>query len=132
MNYPVPLYPMKSIFILCLVAGAAQAATLVQSQTFTTSRTYSANGGTQSFPTAAVFSATINPFNPSLGTLQSFTLSWALTGTVSGTGGASGTGSASLTVGGSVSLNGSYFAAASAGASVPVTANQPFSGAVAM
>lgn len=123
---------MKSILILCLLAGAAQAATLVQSQTFTTSRSYSGNMGGDSFPTKAVFSATINPFDPSLGTLQSFTVSWVLTGSVSGMGGASGTGVATLSVGGSASLNGSYFASVSGGATVPVTANQPFSSAVSM
>ncbi len=82
---------LKAILLSALVCGAAQAATVVQTPSFTYSSTFS---GTGNVPTMPAINLTVDPFDSSLGTLESFTITWepatfTLTGVVIPAGGGS-------------------------------------------
>ncbi len=82
---------LKTILISALLCGAAQAATVVQSTTFTAAINL-AGSGSNSYTFGSGFSFQVNPFDSSLGTLESFTVEWAptnvtITGVVNPTGG---------------------------------------------
>lgn len=74
----------KTLLFAILCAGSASAATLLQTRSFTIDESYTAvTGPTQVFDDNYL-SGTVDPFNGSLGTLESFTLTWTLSGNYTG------------------------------------------------
>jgi hypothetical protein len=99
-------------FILVLTARTLFAETVVQPADFSASNEGNLyNGfGNQALVTNDFFTATFQPFNPSLGTLQSFTIQCEIGGLLSGTiGGDGDEGSANASLGGTLSLGGIAF-----------------------
>ncbi len=70
---------MKYLVFLPLLIGAAHAATtstIVQSKNMTFTASYSGTGN-NSVSMSDTFTMMVNPFDPTLGTLESFTIAWA-------------------------------------------------------
>ena len=92
-----------------LTSLSARAAVFVQSVPFS----LSASGTTTTSPlvNSGDLTGTVDPFNPSLGTLTSFQVVWHMTYTLDWTNDSSGTGtSSSMSGGGSFSINGTSYA----------------------
>ncbi len=114
---------LKTILISALVCGAAQAATVVQTKTYTFSASLNGSGSVP--PNASGIALTVDPFDASLGTLESFTISWApatvtFTGVVNPTG---GNGSLSGGLGGTLSIDGAGYGGRSNGSGASGGAN---------
>lgn len=76
---------IKNILILICLSGASlQAATVTFTQNFTINKDYSTTGSTTEVVNTNFFTASLNSFDPALGTLHSFTITWSLAGTFSG------------------------------------------------
>ncbi|MFH1499249.1 MAG: hypothetical protein ABII82_15650 [Verrucomicrobiota bacterium] len=104
---------MKSTTILLIAVALSataglRAQTVVQTVNFNETATYTDAAGTVEHVDSTFFTGTFNPFDASLGTLDSFVIQWTLANTGAGTLGVSG-GSLSLTVSGSLSLNGDIY-----------------------
>jgi hypothetical protein len=88
-------------------------ATVTQSHDFAASNAgslYNGDGSAVELVNSSFFSTNMQPFNPALGTLQSFTVKWEnISGTLSGTVGPVSAGSASGSFGGSFTLAGSPY-----------------------
>jgi hypothetical protein len=87
---------------------ALRAQTVVQTVNFNETATYTEASGTVEHVDSTFFTGTFNPFDASLGTLDSFVIEWTLANTGAGTLGSLG-GSLSLTVSGSLALDGDIY-----------------------
>jgi len=112
---------MKHLFLAFLSIGAASAATVVQTKTMTFTHTLSQ--GNTGAPVGSIFTMSLNPFDESLGTLESFTISWVPTANATGTVGSSSVGGVGAGFGGNLSLDGASFASSSGGGSKSDIAN---------
>ncbi len=100
---------MKSLLLVLLSAVAANAATSVQTETLSFTKTFSGTA-TESIPMLSTFTMAVDPFDPSLGTLDSFTISWAPFGSYSSTViSSSPGGNTNANLGGVVYLNNTAF-----------------------
>ena len=111
---------MSAPFAFEIAAGSGVTATVTQSQEFAASNVgnlYNGDGTAVELVNSSFFNTNMLPFDPSLGTLQSFTVKWEnISGTLSGTGGPGTGGSASGNfTGGSFMIAGSPYAGGGGG-----------------
>ncbi|MCE9609912.1 MAG: hypothetical protein K8R23_06855 [Chthoniobacter sp.] len=96
-----------------VLASSLAAETVVRTQEFAASNAgslYHGDGNAVEFVSPGFFSTKMQPFNASLGTLQSFTVKWEnISGTLSGTCGAGTGGNASGSFGGTFMIEGSAY-----------------------
>jgi hypothetical protein len=96
------------------LAASLTAETVTQSADFAKSDVYTGSGSKE-LVSSVFFSADLQPFDASLGTLQSFTVKWEASGLLTGTVGPDSSGSASSSFGGSFYLAGSGYGGAGGG-----------------
>jgi len=101
---------------LTILAQPLMAETVTQTANFSASNTGNLyNGsGSKNIVESGFFSANMLPFNTALGTLQSFTVKWEISGSLAGTSGPTG-GNASGSLGGSFMINGSVYSSGGGG-----------------
>lgn len=117
--------PLAALAALVLLAGApclARASDVVQSQDFTYGFTDFTNAASLSFTPipAGGFVATFTPFDASLGTLISTTVSWSVTASFSGVTGSTSS-SYVASVGGTYSVGGAGYSGNGSGANLSST-----------
>jgi len=122
---------MKAAVCSLILTGAAHAATVVHTQTFTVDRSFSADGSS-SFSTTTLFAMTVNPFDASLGTLESVTVSWDMNGSIAGVSSDEAGATVSVNMGGVIQVAGQAVATATAAGSASSSPGESFSGVVAM
>lgn len=106
MSAILPRAALTTLALLALTPSFARASEISQSHDFSYVFTDFTNAATQSFTPipAAGFVATFNPFDASLGTLISSTVSWSITPAFTGIAGSTSSGY-SASVGGTYSVN---------------------------
>lgn len=75
----------KSLFFIALLGGSVSAATVSSTQSFPILQNYTSTVGSTVVFDSSFLSASLASFNPALGTLDSFTITWTLAGNFSGT-----------------------------------------------
>lgn len=93
------------LLTLAFLPSLASAADLVQTATFSTSDSASGTGTLVVVPKEGLSKGPFDPFDPSLGTLNSFTISWSSTLTTSGVVNSSANGSFNASIGGNFCVN---------------------------
>lgn len=74
----------KSLLFIVLLTGSASAATVSSTQSFPILENYTSTVGSTVVFDSGFLSAGLPSFNPALGTLDSFSITWTLTGSFSG------------------------------------------------
>ncbi len=106
------LFNLLTLAFLPSLAGAAD---LVQTATFSTSKTASGTGTLVVVPKEGLSKGPFDPFDPSLGTLDSFTISWSSTLSTSGVVNSSANGSFNASISGNFWVNDVFYTGTGSG-----------------